>query len=435
LYSATYDKNELHLFEEYLQQHPNAKLPKTYRRHLRTILQPEPIQETLQRARKLAHFQAGYLPHSFKNLLLQTPLPYAQGTRYLANLLQYDAQLQMDEGQTDWAIADLEGMLGVARVLDDDPFLVCEWIRSAIIKKVCRQIERLLAQPTTLHSEQLLHLQRLLERLLQQNNRRLAEIFRIERAALFHDLAKLLRDQSTYFQYYKRSFKPVAFEFKPDWLHHFASQLFPEIMLGLGNRPGPASMEQAVLLRFYNHAIQWSQLPEHQLRRDLDVWKASGPYLTGFLRVTLMEPISNSNNKHREFLTIENLLRIWMKQRALLRCTMGILALERYRIDQQQWPDRWEQLVPKYLSTIPIDPETGQPMQLKATSEGLLVYSVGPNQVNHNGYVIHHAGGNHLEEGSRLWNTFLRSVLLDKDVMKYYRENRTNNNSTLDLEW
>ncbi|HMP18050.1 MAG TPA: hypothetical protein PKD72_13580, partial [Gemmatales bacterium] len=71
----------------------------------------------------------------------------------------------------------------------------------------------------------------------------------------------------------------------------------------------------------------------------------------------------------------------------------------------------------------------------KATSEGLLVYSVGPNQVNHNGYVIHHAGGNHLEEGRRLWNTFLRSVLLDKDVMKYYRENRTNNNSTLDLEW
>ena len=57
------------------------------------------------------------------------------------------------------------------------------------------------------------------------------------------------------------------------------------------------------------------------------------------------------------------------------RATAILLALKAYKREKRYLPERLSELVPKYLSKIPIDPFDGQP--LRYSREGQVIYSVG----------------------------------------------------------
>jgi len=64
-------------------------------------------------------------------------------------------------------------------------------------------------------------------------------------------------------------------------------------------------------------------------------------------------------------------------QDAQLNILGACLATARYKNDSAHLPDTWDDLVPKYLAQIPIDPFTGDPLKLKREDGALLIYSVG----------------------------------------------------------
>jgi hypothetical protein len=53
------------------------------------------------------------------------------------------------------------------------------------------------------------------------------------------------------------------------------------------------------------------------------------------------------------------------------------IAAELYRRKIGKWPERLEDLVPKYLPYVPNDPFTDTPMRFKVSADGLKVYSLG----------------------------------------------------------
>ena len=61
------------------------------------------------------------------------------------------------------------------------------------------------------------------------------------------------------------------------------------------------------------------------------------------------------------------------------------VAVARYLRDKHQLPGRAEDVVPTYLPQVPTDPFTGQPLKLKTTADGVVVYSVGPDGVDDGG--------------------------------------------------
>ncbi len=61
------------------------------------------------------------------------------------------------------------------------------------------------------------------------------------------------------------------------------------------------------------------------------------------------------------------------------------IAIERYRSATGALPDSLEQLVPQYLSEIPIDPFTGKPLKYERREPGYVVYSLGSNCVDDGG--------------------------------------------------
>lgn len=67
------------------------------------------------------------------------------------------------------------------------------------------------------------------------------------------------------------------------------------------------------------------------------------------------------------------------------RNTRIAVAVERYRRDQHRLPGALADLVPQYLSVVPLDPMSGGPLLFKATADSYTVYSVGPNQKDDGG--------------------------------------------------
>ena len=58
--------------------------------------------------------------------------------------------------------------------------------------------------------------------------------------------------------------------------------------------------------------------------------------------------------------------------------TIAAIALERYRLAHGQWPERLENLVPEFLSVLPYDPMSGQPLHYRLKpQDGFVLYSVG----------------------------------------------------------
>jgi hypothetical protein len=75
-----------------------------------------------------------------------------------------------------------------------------------------------------------------------------------------------------------------------------------------------------------------------------------------------------------------------LRTQAWLRCTYTALAAERYRRAHKLWPDSLDALVAaKLLRQMPIDPYDGKPLRLARLTEGLIIYSIGPDGVDNGG--------------------------------------------------
>ena len=70
---------------------------------------------------------------------------------------------------------------------------------------------------------------------------------------------------------------------------------------------------------------------------------------------------------------------------ARLRTSLVALAVERYRVANNAWPEDLASLVPAYVAVIPTDPFTAQPLHFRLTSDEAVVYSVGPDGMDHKG--------------------------------------------------
>ncbi len=87
------------------------------------------------------------------------------------------------------------------------------------------------------------------------------------------------------------------------------------------------------------------------------------------------------------------------------------IAAERFRIEKGRLPESWDDLVPGYLLAAPIDMYDGRLVRLKATDEGIVIYSVGENRVDDGGSVAApKERGRVLDIGYRLVRPELRTL-------------------------
>src|SRR6185369_14676771 len=74
----------------------------------------------------------------------------------------------------------------------------------------------------------------------------------------------------------------------------------------------------------------------------------------------------------------------WRKH-AVVRSLATLIAVERYRQANGRWPDRLDELKPRYLKEVPLDPYDGKPLRYRRLGDGVIVYSVGPDGADDGG--------------------------------------------------
>jgi hypothetical protein len=67
---------------------------------------------------------------------------------------------------------------------------------------------------------------------------------------------------------------------------------------------------------------------------------------------------------------------------------MTALALRLYRKENGRYPENLQQLVPKYLPSMPIDPYDGKPLRYRKLQKGFKVWSVGGNRKDDGGVKV-----------------------------------------------
>jgi hypothetical protein len=94
-----------------------------------------------------------------------------------------------------------------------------------------------------------------------------------------------------------------------------------------------------------------------------------------------------------------------LKCRAITRCAIAAIAMERYRIKHLRWPESLEALVPEFLKEVPVNPFLGEAISLKFSDDQVMIYAVEADRKFHDGKLrtsLSFTSGVNL--GIRLWD-------------------------------
>jgi hypothetical protein len=160
--------------------------------------------------------------------------------------------------------------------------------------------------------------------------------------------------------------------------------------------PGGIKQQRAAYLRYLSEAVDIAKLPLHEQRERLQQWE-KGARSQPILVALLAPAISKVGEADR-------------RSRAEVRCTVAALAAERYRQAKKDWPGTLNDLVDAgYLLQVPLDPYDAQPLRMKRTADGLVIYSVGADGQDNGGNVDwRHTTDPGTDLGFRLWDVAKR---------------------------
>jgi hypothetical protein len=322
----------------------------------------EPAADVISQARLLADYPRGQLEGTRPriewleqvgglNAFIDANFPYSDELSRVVFVLWFDAKLQIEAGNLDPAINDVQAMICAARSVGDYPGLSAQMTRAGAIWRAIPCLETALAQGQA-EARSLAALQSLLEDESRHPNRMLA--LRGERA-IVDDLLEQIHAE-------KLGFGAIpGFTEYPFVIRAFTNQI-------------NLRENQANLLRFHTRAAEAGRLPE---TKQVSFMKAlNGEWTDEARQWGFME----QNRRLTERVLLGRIIGTptWLGiSDAMIRTTVAGLAAERFRLDNGRWPESLDQLVPKYLADVPNDPFIPGPLKLRKLPDGIFIYSVG----------------------------------------------------------
>ena len=265
-------------------------------------------------------------------------------------LLESDAMLHLSDGDRDRAWRDCHAMLNVARSLGDEPVMVVQSVRAHTAGRAARLMERMLAHGVVAEAW-LAETQALLEDEIKHPT--LLISLRGSRAIVDHS-CRLLEEGRASLAEAKRM---ATGSFGPPGIRDEVEAYFSR---------GGIKPAHAWLLRYMNQAVEIAKRPDHEAGPalvELDKTLADAPELA---RVLAPKFDRTGVGQRR-----------W---RAIHRCAVAALAVERYRLKDNAWPASLDDLVKaKLLGAVPVDPFDGKVLRYRALPDGVVIFSIGPD--------------------------------------------------------
>lgn len=405
----------------YYQNHPEARIDSDFIKTKSALHQMEPGPEAIQRLLKLNTKKITLFEHKYRPMLFFSLLPDIQGTRNLIRLLGWKSALHLESNEPEEAARHISSMLMIMRVYDKDPFWVCHLVRAAELQTTTQTTQRMLAQSIATSPATLKRLQEEFTS-YEKHITSIDELLRWERAVIDHDLAAIEKiGVGNHFFNLAKEYRMSRVYTNIQWIDDAILRMNPMFMLESWGQPRHLAIERKETLEYYERVLRWAQSPEHELLSRFLAKKAVEPGLPPFVYALLNVPGNAralKDYKDESYYQLEKITKTHLRMRAQCRTIATALAAERFRLDQQRWPTNLQELAPKYLAAVPLDPFTGKSLLLKKEADGITIYSVGINGIDQEGAIFPVDKQHENDIGYRLWNPDKRRADHSKEIKK-----------------
>ncbi len=311
------------------------------------------VTEARSLAKQLLMYERGRIPGTFFPGEFREKVPEeARSARNVAILLEAEAQLAVEGEKIDEALHCAHATLHAAKSIGDQPGSRSFYYRNSCDLIAMWIVERALAQGQPGTVKDLIEIQKDLNEEIKPE--RLVRAWKAERAELHEMLTGFARSD--------------------EWLS-MAIVLGVELNWKRRNLPGHFHDEiraaHAEMLPLSREVLALLAFPSHQFRAKMK---------TFFHKLEQRSPMT------RNLLTGASRL---SQSAEFLKARVGTarvaIALERYRLDHNKWPASLKELIPRYIDEIPLDPVDGKSLRYRPFEEGVVVYSIGDNEVDDSG--------------------------------------------------
>lgn len=316
------------------------------------------------------------------------PLPHLASHKRAAMCLSAASRLELHEGQLDQSCEDLKACLALSRFLEHEPIMISQLVRVAVLQIALGETWEILQHPG-LQDKQLAELQSAWESIDPMSAAQSS--LEMERF-IMTDMFKGMRANDPRYTSSAPGPPPAN---QPGFMDEVGQALADP------GKAADAAMDQG---RFWLWKWQWSYEEELVTMQMLQAaihsvreMKRSGafvPALNGFDAASGKLFKSHVNASRRFMLTsgqvftgsYHNYLRKLMVMEAERRLLVTAIALNRFQLAHQKYPDDLKELTPTYLSVVPRDAMDGKPLRYHRKDDGsFLLYSVGEDGVDNGG--------------------------------------------------
>ena len=269
---------------------------------------------------------------------------YMNDLRESAQLLGLEAYLHIQNKQPDLVIDSINAAFGLARSLEKEPILIAQLIRIALQAIALKSLERSVNQ-IEFSDEQLERMSRMVQEAHNPDGMLYGFVgWRCEGVEI---ISRPINQNLKWFQPGTAPSRPAIFLYSFFRLNdQFAS----------------------IHLDFITRYIEACKLPTHE---RLQVAKTIDADMDKIPKYHILAEIMNIHGG--------GLIKGDCRIIAMLENARAALAVERFRLANARFPESLNDLVPKFIESVPIDPFDGKKVRYKKTYIGFVVYSVGDN--------------------------------------------------------
>ncbi len=137
-------------------------------------------------------------------------------------------------------------------------------------------------------------------------------------------------------------------------------------VLALYNAVGMAEADAVIYLDLMDGYMKSTKLPLHERQQAVDAVSAK------------LQSTSKAHVLLHEIMpALSRVTTLELRTIGHLRTADASLAVQRYRLAADKFPDKLTDLVPTYLESVPKDPFDGNELRYKRLEPGFVVYSIG----------------------------------------------------------
>jgi hypothetical protein len=329
------------------------------------------VAPALAEARKLAGMPRGRHRIAWARNVYTTLLQDQQSVRAVAYLLTCDAMRCDQEGDVQKSLTACRATFHAGRSIGDEPLAISQLIRIATFAIAAGALERTLAQGEP-PADDLADLQRLLED--EDTFPGLQLAVRGERASMHQLFSAMEAGDFTLSQIDGRKKSP--------WEERVFGMIYRDRIRN----------DHPQIFRWMGECLEVARLPPHlreEAAQRFDAGIRSAPRTIVTILFPALNKVEPADRQHH----------------ARVRSLAVALAAERYRREHNAWPESLDQLAPRFLAAVPLDPYDGAPLRYRRLADGVVVYSVGPDRTDDGGSVrslVPTEPG--ADVGARLWD-------------------------------